>query len=158
MKSIYDFMSKICPWAVVKLTYMQSQQNWSGVSVEKRSCSCFLQRSEFEFLVLKSAILHSCSHHFSFASAKWWHCRESKHHLSPLHVLSMQCFTVGRKSGPCRRPLLLLLPLQLLLRPAWCRAAAGAGPQSFNSPKEGPVPGKVQVHVNSPLQQLSVQN
>lgn len=131
MKSIYDFMSKICPWAPLKLTHMPSQENWSGMSVRKSSCSRTLQRGEFEFLVLKSAVLHSCSHRiltaiaFSFASAKWWHCRERKHHLSPLHVLSMQWFAVGRKSGPCRRLLLLPLPLRLLSRPAWCGAAAG---------------------------------
>lgn len=44
-------------------SHMPSQQNWSGVLVRKRSCSCSLQRGEFEFLVLKSTVLHSCSHH-----------------------------------------------------------------------------------------------
>lgn len=70
MKSTYDFMSKICPWAPLKLTHMPSQQNWSGMLVGKRSCSCSLQRGEFELLVLKSTVLHSCSHHILL-----WKCQ-----------------------------------------------------------------------------------
>lgn len=124
MKSIYDFMSKICPWAPLKLTHMPSQQIWSGMLVGKRSYSCSLQRGEFEFLVLKSTVLHSCSHHILLCKCQVM-ALQRKHHLSPLHVLPMQCFTVGRRSGPCRRLLLLPLPLQLLSWPAWYGAVAG---------------------------------
>lgn len=55
MKSIYDFMSKICPSAPLKLTHRPPQQNWSGSSVGERSCSCSLQRGELEFPALKSS-------------------------------------------------------------------------------------------------------
>lgn len=55
MKSIYDFMSKICPSAPLKLTHRPPQQNWSGSFVGERSCSCSLQRGELELLALKSS-------------------------------------------------------------------------------------------------------
>ena len=161
MKSIYDFMSKICPWVPLKLTHMPSQQNWSGMLVGKRSCSCSLQRGESEFLVLKSTVHAAIT--FSFGSAKWWHCRESKHHLSPLHMLSMQRFTVGRKRGPGRRLLLFPLPLQLLSWPARDRAAAVGERAKLwltaarcSAEERCAVPGKGQVHIKSPSQQLHV--
>lgn len=92
----------------------------------------------------------------SSASAKWWHCRQSEHHLSPLHVLSMWCLAVGREGGPCRSLLPLLLPL-LLLR--WPGAASGSQ-EGLHVPSRdhcrgGPVPGEGRA---TPAPQLSVES
>lgn len=54
MKSIYDFMSKICPSAPLKLSHRPPEQTWSGWFVGERSCSCSLQRGALELLALKS--------------------------------------------------------------------------------------------------------
>lgn len=59
-------------------------------------------------------------HHTLLCKCQVMALQGEEHHLSPLHVLSMWCFAVGREGGPCRRLLLLLLPLLLLCWPGVC--------------------------------------
>lgn len=164
MKSIYDFMSKICPWAPLKLTHMPSQQNWSGMLVGKRSCSCSLQRGEFEFLVLKSAVLHSCSHHILRCKCQVMALRRTQApSVSTACALHAMLYT-GKKERSLQEAATLATASATPLL-AWMVRSSGWGRAGKALTCHSKVhcggrtgPGKGQVRISSPLQQQSVEN
>lgn len=97
MKPIYDFMSKICPSAPLKLTHRPLQQNWSGSFWSggrgPALCREVGRKSRFP------------SH--SSARAKGRHCRRAA--SVPRHALSMGCSALegrlllagGSSKDPC---------------------------------------------------------
>lgn len=164
MKSIYDFMSKICPWAPLKLTHMPSQENWSGMSVRNSSRSRSLQRGEFEFLVLKSAVLHSCSHRILLCKCQVMALQRKKAPSVSAACAFHAMLCSGKKERSLQEAATLAIasatPLPACTVWSSGRGRAGKALTRHSERHCGgrPVPGKGLVHINSPLQQPSVEN
>lgn len=147
MKSIYDFMSKICPWAPLRLTHRPPHQNWSVSFMGERSCSSSLQRGKLEFLALKSSFpSHSplqvpSDGTAGRASTICLHCM-----CSPCDALQGEGRVVF--AGGCCSCCCLC---SFFAGPEQHSGVAGRAPCAQQGAlRRGPVPGKGQGHITAP--------
>lgn len=134
------------------------------MSVRERSCSCSLQRGEFAFLVSKSAVLHACSHHILLCKCQVMALQRKQ----PPSVSTACAFHAMLYSGTKERSLQEAATLAtasatplvacMVRSSSWGRAGKALTHHSKGHCGGRPVPGKGQVHINSPLQQLSLEN